>query len=327
MTEDGDEGQSLTKIERDLVLQYLVDDNVPLTITLEDKPEKQDVTLVDKKTSAEDKMRLPASAVFPVAIPSEQTDVLKEGIILLKNPARTVLPFLGKKVRVQFYFNRLGLYFITEMKEFSKGLAIVIPSAIKRIKEVKSSSDYSFSAKISYEVTDATVSIDCLPRDGYSLFTTPKWSDIDETRQKEAKDLLEKFVNEIKTSRTAPVGNGIQLIPIVRYLTAPRVPVVESIQGRVKPFGIIFADEKRIVLAQDEGCNNLDASLHYNLSLYFSLPNNKLMKRTVNLECIPENVYEYENSKCVSLKYGELKAEDSRFLYERVTGVKFDLHS
>ena len=28
----------LTKIERELVLQYLRDDNVPLTVTLEEKP-------------------------------------------------------------------------------------------------------------------------------------------------------------------------------------------------------------------------------------------------------------------------------------------------
>ena len=37
------ENKELTKIERELVLQYLMDDNVPLTVTLEKKPEQNDV--------------------------------------------------------------------------------------------------------------------------------------------------------------------------------------------------------------------------------------------------------------------------------------------
>ena len=91
------ENKELTKIERELVLQYLMDDNVPLTVTLEKKPEQNDVEMVDEKIPVPEKEnRIPASAVFPVAIPSEQIKVLNQGIILLKNPARTVLPFLGK---------------------------------------------------------------------------------------------------------------------------------------------------------------------------------------------------------------------------------------
>lgn len=326
MTEEVDAGQPLTKIERDLVLQYLVDNKVPLTITPEDKPEMQNATLIGETLpSAGNGARLSASEIFPVAIPSGQTDVLKEGIIILRNAARTVLPFVGKRVRVQFYFNHLGLYFVTEMRKFSKGLALVIPATIKRIRNFTSESDFSFYAKISYEITGATVSIDCIPRAGYNLFSTPVWEDIEKAKQKEAKNLFEKFISGIKKSNATPAGNGMQLISIVRYLTETRGSVVESIQGRVKPFGIIFADEKRIVLTQEEGCDNLDSSLRYNLSLCFSLANTKLLRRIIKLECVPENIYEYDTSKCISLKYLSLKAEDRRFLYERITGERFDL--
>ena len=36
------EEKELTRIERELVLQYLRDDNVPLTVTLEEKPEQSE---------------------------------------------------------------------------------------------------------------------------------------------------------------------------------------------------------------------------------------------------------------------------------------------
>ena len=63
------EETELTQIERELVLQYLRDDNVPLTVTLEDKPEMSDADIVDDKTiGTSDESRVPASAIFPVAV-------------------------------------------------------------------------------------------------------------------------------------------------------------------------------------------------------------------------------------------------------------------
>ncbi|MGN0728310.1 hypothetical protein [Treponema sp.] len=318
------ENKELTKIERELVLQYLIDDNVPLTVTLEQKPEKSDVEMVGEKIPEPEKeKRVPASAVFPVAIPSEQIKVLNQGVILLKNPARTVLPFLGKRVKVQFYFNHLGLYFITEMKECSQGLAIVIPQCIRRIPEIASKTDYDFSGKISYKAANCVVSFDCLPENGYRIFSAPKWSDLPEDCQREAKMLLEKFVQEVKEGRTGSIGNGVQLLSIVRYLTDKPDSVQEPVEGRVKPFYIIFADDKRIVLAGEEGSEMLDPEQTYNLSLYFSLAGNKLLKRTIQTKCSIENIYEPEirsGRKCVSLRYENLKEEDVRFLYERITG-------
>src|SRR5574344_1468256 len=141
------EEKELTGIERELVLQYLRDDNVPLTVTLEEKPEQTETEVTGDKTRLPEKNeRVPASAVFPVAIKSQQMTVLNQGIILLKNDVRTVQPFLGKTVRVQFYFNRLGLYFITTMKNCSQGLALVVPSSIKRIIDVPVTNEYDLSA-------------------------------------------------------------------------------------------------------------------------------------------------------------------------------------
>lgn len=323
------EEKELTRIERELVLQYLRDDNVPLTVTLEEKPEQAEASLVDSKTDVPGKeKRVPASAVFPVAIPSSQIDVLKQGIILLKNPARTVQPFLGKQVRVQFYFNHLGLYFITEMKEFSQGLAIVVPSSIKRIPDVVTSSEYDFSGTVSFKTEKSTVSIDCIPLNNYQIFVSPKWADIPEASQHEAKALLEKFVADAKSGEGAPIGNGLHLLAIARYLTEKNIFTAESVEGRTMPFNIIFVDDKRVVLAGGKGTEKLVCGAEYNLNLVFVLAENRLLKRNVNIECHVDCIYENENSpglKCISLKYEKLKEEDYRFLYERITGKKYGI--
>lgn len=319
--------KELTRIERELVLQYLRDDNVPLTVTLEEKPQQQDTSLVDSKTDFPEKdKRVPASAIFPVAISSSQIDVLKQGIILLKNPARTVQPFLGKQVRVQFYFNRLGLYFITEMKECSQGLAIVVPSSIKRIPDASSVKEYDFTGTVSFKTGKSTVSIDCIPLNSYEVFAAPKWADILESNQQEAKDLLEKFVASAKAGEGAPIGNGLHLLAVARYLTEKNIAEPVAVEGRAMPFNIIFVDDKRVILAGGKGTENLAEGTDYNLNFVFVLAKNRLLKRTVSIECSVDCIYTNENQvdlKCISLKYDQLKKEDYRFLYERITGKKY----
>ena len=321
------EEKELTRIERELVLQYLRDDNVPLTVTLEEKPEKAETSMVDSRTDVPGKeKRVPVSAIFPVAISSGQIDVLKQGIILLKNPARTVQPFLGKQVRVQFYFNHLGLYFVTEMKEFSQGLAIVVPSSIKRIPDAVSKSDFDFSGTVSYVTENSTVNLDCIPLAGYRIFTPSKWNEIPESNQHEAKSLLERYVSEVKSGEASPIGNGLHLLSIVKYLTEKNVIQVESVEGRAMPFNVIYADDKRVVLAGGKGTENLVEGTSYNLNLVFVLAENRLLKRNVSIVCSVENIYRNENSpdlKCISLRYDGLKEEDYRFLYERITGKKY----
>lgn len=323
------EETELTQIERELVLQYLRDDNVPLTVTLENKPEMSDADIVDDKTiGTSDESRVPASAIFPVAIPSRQIEVLNQGIILLKNASRTVNPFAGRMVRVQFYFHHLGLYFVTEMKECSQGLAIVVPRVIKRIPDVVSRINYDFTGELSYEVSNSRVAIDCLPLSGYRIFSAPKWDEIDISCQKEAKALIEQFVQNVKTGQSAPVGNGLHLISCARFLTEKRMVVQESVEGRIKPFNMIYMDDKRLVLACLEGTEALDSSMNYTLSLTFTLSENRLLKRKLEIECSVENCFENERMpqiRCYSLKFDQIKEEDLRFLYERLTGKMFDI--
>ncbi|MFA6936634.1 MAG: hypothetical protein WCQ67_00215 [Treponema sp.] len=325
------EEKELTGIERELVLQYLRDDNVPVTVTLEDKPKPVETEVKDEKVNVTlEKDRVPLSEVFPVAIKAQQMTVLDQGIILLKNDKRTVDKFLGKNVRVQFYFNRVGLYFITTMKECSAGLALVVPSSIKRIVDVAKKNEYSLEAELSFVSEDKSViKLNCVPSEMYKLFVTPKWGDIDLSKQKDAKFYLEKFVDESKKGQGASIGNGVHLFPVCKYLTDDSIiddsPV--AVVGLYKPLDILYVDDKKIVLGSREEKELLQLEADYKLNLNFTLEANHNFKRRVNISCSVENEYSANgdnNARCFVCKYTDIKEEDTRFLYERFYGKKLD---
>ena len=316
--------KELTGIERELVLRYLRDDNVPLTITLQEKLEAR---VEDEKVNPGDEERLPPSALFPVAIPSEQRTVLDEGIILLKKGIRPIEPFLGKNVRVQFYFNHLGLYFTTVMKEYSKGLAIVVPSKIFRISENAEKTRYNFSGHISYKSEDGKdIDVTCLPLPGYPLLTIPKWGDLEYEKQHEAKNLLEEIVNRSRRGEGASIGNGIFLLSVVRYLTEDKNSFSEAIEGRAKPFEIIYMDDRRFVISSRDKKLMLVKDGIYSSFWKFDLAGNSLVKRNVSASFHVDDQYENPGKECFcwNCSFLDLKAEDKRFIYEKMYGKKLD---
>src|SRR5574344_1760540 len=324
------EEKELTGIERELVLQYLRDDNVPLTVTLEEKPLQTETEVTDDKARVPDsKERVPASAVFPVAIRSQQMTVLNQGIILLKNDVTTVQQVLGKTVRVQFYFNHLGLYFITTMKECSQGLAIVVPSSIKRVVDNPFKQEYELTATISFVSNDkSVVKIECVPSPRYQLFVQPKWGDIELEKQHEAKSYLERIVAQSRSGQSGSIGSGLHLFPVCRFLTDDSVEQTPAaVEGRCLPLTILFVDDKRIVLGSREKKEPLALEADYNIQLVFSLEANKLLKRTVSVTCSVESEYTADGdntARCFVCKFNAVKEEDVRFLYERAYGKKLD---
>lgn len=307
------ENRDLTGIERQLVLQYLIDGNVPVTVTPVDKKTEQDA----------DKIKPLLSALFPVALKPGQMTVLEKGIIMLKNPPQSVTGFSGRQVRVEFYFNRIGLYFITEMKSVKSGLALVIPSVIHRITDTEIKHDYDFSASIYYSCSNkAEVNIDCVPGENYDLFTRPVWSSIPLADQKKAKAYLEQFVAEAKKEKNA--GNGLQLIPVCRYLVEES-SAVEAVQGRVKPFSILYVDHERIVFGSTNETFPLSQGAEYALRMSFMLRQGPVVKRDVFATCAAAELYRSGDGKriCADCVYTSLKEEDKRFMYEKATKKLF----
>ncbi|MBQ9495707.1 MAG: hypothetical protein IJR50_08750 [Treponema sp.] len=308
------ETKDLTGIERQLVLQYLIDGNVPVTVTPIEK---------NHAVSEDEKIKPVSSAVFPVALKAEQITVSDKGIILLKNPPQSVLGFAGKYVRVEFYFNSVGLFFTTEMRSSKYGLALVIPEAIRRIQDVEAKQEYDFFASVFYSCSNkAVVNFDCVPCNGYELFARPVWSAIRFEEQQEAKKYLEQFVAEAKKEKNA--GNGLQLISICRYLTE-KTTKIEQLEGRVKPLAILYVDHERIVLGSDNIHFPFAAGTEYALKMSFSLKTGPVVSREVIATCALAKIYRSNDGTraCADCVYTSMQEEDRRFIYEKATKQLF----
>lgn len=297
----------LTGIERQLVLEYLMDGNVPVTVT------------PAESHAADNSTGEPVSAgrIFPVALRAEQLTVLDQGIILLKDAPESVRNFDGQQVRVQFYFNKLGLYFVTTMRRTRTGLALVIPAVIKRVQDEKTTAQSGISAVLYYETGaphTGVVNITCGFDDSYPLFTEPRWSDVDEREQKAAKTYLEQAV---AASRPAG-GNGLFLIPVCRYLAHEHdAATVRTNADRAEPPTLLYLNHERIVFGCHSGGYRLLTGSEYALKLEIPLPT-PVRVRTVYITCRAETVQESDDKRrsCVICRHTSIKEEDVRFLYD-----------
>ena len=248
--------EKLTGIERELVLQYLIDGNVPVT-----------VTPVESENDADTIHSVP-SQIFPVVIKGENVKVSKSGEISLKNLPESAVSFKSKNVKVEFYFNRVGVFFESKISETSEGYTIELPKEISRIQDVEEEHLYDFSSVIYFDFNNKKdLNIKCVPAKIVELFERPVWKSIPLENQKKAKDLLEKFVEEAKVQKNA--GNGLLLIPVCNYLTFENTQF-ESIENRQKPVEILYVDHERIVVGFDQN-EDFVQNEEFGIKLIFSL--------------------------------------------------------
>ena len=301
----------LSGIERELVLQYLMDGNVPVTLT----------PVNEEKASDDAQIIHPlASQIFPVALKPEHIKVQKNGKIHLENPPHSVMGFAGKTVRVEFYFNRVGLSFSSIVDKDKKGLYILVPETLNRIKDVEEKTDYDFSAVLFFECNNKKdINTNCIPWEHEDLFTRPAWKSIPLENQKAAKEYLEKFVEAAKAKKNA--GNGIQLIPVCNYLTYETEQKMKAIENRVMPLNILYVDHERIVLGTENKNDNYEIGHEYGLKLCFSIKNSPILSRDIFVTCAVNNIYESNDKsrRCIDFVYTTLQEEDLRYLYEKAT--------
>lgn len=305
------ENENLTGIERELVLQYLIDGNIPVTLTPIDE------------NAETDKIHSVTSQIFPVALKPEHIKVQTNGKILLENPPQSVIGFAGKTVKVEFYFNRVGLFFISKVEQEKNDLVIFVPESLSRIKDIPDNTDYDFSAIIYYECNNKKdINTKCIPWQNQELFTRPVWKSIPLENQKKAKEYLEKFVELAKLERNA--GNGIQLIPICNYLTFKDEEKMEALQNRKKPLSILYVDHERIVFGSDNEGEKYIEGNEYGLKLSFSIKNSPVLSRDVFVTFIINKIYRVDDKKqCIDCVYTTIQEEDLRYLYEKTTKLLF----
>ena len=309
------EQKSLTGIERTLVVQYLTDGNVPVTLTP-----------VDESLNSDEIIHSLTSQIFPLAIKGDQVKISHKGEIVLANPPQAAKRFANRTVRVEFYFNRVGLYFISKVQESDEdeSLILTIPPVIERIIDTVEEKDYDFSALIYFECkTKKELNIRCVPDEQIELFVRPAWKIIPLENQQSAKSLLETFVEEAKVEKNA--GNGIQLVPVCKYLTEPKPERVEAMQDRAEDISILFVDHERLVLGMTSKACTFFKNEEYGIKLIFSIKKGPILTRDIYVTGIVNKIYRSTDGllSCVDFKYTTMQEEDMRFLYEKATSSLF----
>ncbi|MBB5225608.1 hypothetical protein DYE50_06910 [Treponema ruminis] len=269
------EKSELTGIERQLVLEYLMDGNAPVTLTL------------IKEESSAPSDSAPISAIFPVALRAEQLKVLNQGIILLKNVPESASVFLGQTVKVQFYFNKLALYFVTKVQRVSAGFALVIPSVISKVPDKKSQEKSGFAVVLFYKngsKSGQKIDIHCDFDERFPLFV-----------RSDFKKIVDRYLSEKKSEQ------------------------VESIADRIHAPKVIYLDSRRIVFAAKKTDMSLTQGCEYALLLRFPIAG-PIKERKVYLTCIVDEMFEnYEcNRLCACAKFSSIREEDERFLSDKI---------
>lgn len=261
----------LTGVERQLVLDYLKNGTVDLTLTLEQPPSPSDS---DARSS------------FPQVIRAEQVQVLEQGIILLKNPSEYVSSFDGKSVKVQFYFNKLALHFVTKVQRSSAGLVLVVPQTISKSEDSTSRKHGGISVTVFYKVESnkgQEINITCDSDERFPLFARSDYKQRIET-----------------------------------YFSEPASQQNESIANRIHAPLVIYADSERIVFAAKKTDMPLSLGAEYAVLVRFPIAG-PIKERKVYLTCLVENIFEnYECDRlCACAVFSSVREEDRRFLEDK----------
>ncbi len=296
----------LTAMERSVVLQNVKSQDAQLTVGLENK----NYTSVGVQ-----------KAVFPVGIPDDRFQVWGNGIFTFDYGMRAIEEFVGKKVRVQFYYNHLGLYFVSYLTKTPQGYAVVVPPDVKRIPEPELISSCDFCAKVSYKSAGKEdVEINCRQDRNFNIFSKPEWGTIEPSLQSTIQKHYERFVYELNPDDSEDIS---YLIPVCRYLARPIDK--ERVEGTAKPFDILYMDPKKIILGcESEKVSGLKLDAKYNFAISFAISTSEWIKRTVKTKIIASSVLAGDDfRRCFVCEFDDMKMEDMRYICEKFEVKKF----
>ena len=240
----------------------------------------------------------------------------------LMTDENSTVDFLGKEVLVQFYYNRLGLCFKSPLSKSLQEPCITLPEQFDRL--VDKSAQAAGSAQIRLWYNDAkksSVSMDCEPLESYTLFQKPEWNSIPQEQRVLAKKYLVEFVSESNSGAAPSIGSGLHLIPVCRYLCGGEAEGLEAVEGRAKPFSILYIDSRRVVLAKSHDSQSLELESTYRADIKIPLGTNSRFSRSIKAECTAENLYRSKTGlECYILRFTLLQKEDRRFLDSLICG-------
>ncbi len=271
----------LTGVEKNLVLKYLIDKKICVTIV---------------------------PGFFVVSL---DVDDVKDGVLYLTKCPFNFLELENQKVKVFFYYEKLGLSFESVLKNINGRYGLVSPSCIGILEDEKNFVASAFHARL----TD--VGVNCSFLSGYKLFEKPSFDDIEKKYFDESKELIEYIV---KTSRQCgkSIGNGLCVIPVAKYLLET-VDGFSTIKDRAFPPAIIYIDSKLMVFASLKRNLFFKTECDYNIEMGFNIEKSPVKERIVKAIVSAEQIYESADRErvCVISSFKELKNEDVRFIMDQ----------
>ena len=289
--------EKVSKVARDILIEKLPSAGVPLTISLE---------------HGESDLK------FPIALPSDKIR-FDRGFFIVDGDFPGLEGFLGKNVCAQFYLNGLGYSFSAVLKKTSRFYAFVLPDDISYLKDESPSDRGLVQASLSYRAKNTNVVINVRCAENYSIFSSPKWSDVPEVYREKAQKLLASFVEDSRSGMGGKIGNGLHLITVARYLCDDFFEDSGAARGKILPLDLIFIDDKRLVLGDKNNSYNLALEDDYDMCAEFSIP--PCIRRKIRFTCTVEDRYPgAKNSSCYTCRISSLKEEDARFLNEGIYG-------
>ncbi len=304
-------GKPLTGIERELVLDYLSKNNLPLSFSIFNESELKGRQF---------------GGFFPVVVKAENVKMIKNDVILIKNPSVSILRFVGKNVKVQFYYNRVGLFFITTLESSSLGLEVFVPPEINHVEEELNSPKKGFSLVIlgdskskNAAAKNVSLGIECPGERNYSIFKTPSLADIDEKIKMDVNAYHQKLISIVKAcGRFHSIGDRTFLISVARYFSEKSdSQKITTVQDRFIPPSVIYLDHRRIVFVCKKKYLFFSAGAVFSIIMNFPIKG-PLKERKVFAELRIEDVFISDNNeKCaINAVFTSLKQEDERFISE-----------
>ncbi|MCR5764267.1 MAG: hypothetical protein K6G00_12880 [Treponema sp.] len=284
----------LNTIERSIVLDYMKENAIPITVTVHEKDSAQ---------------------VFPIVINASDVYVAGEETLRMSNTVKNLTPFVGKSVKVSFYYNHVGLYFINRLVENPYGYFIDVPKQLLRVPSRKNVKKTSMKAVISYKARgNKNISLEAFPKREYVLFAAPKWNSVEAALQSTAQELFERFAYRMEIHENDDISF---LISVSRYLCQRLLTV--AVEGTAEPLDIIYIDSSKVVFGCMNQIDSLKVGNEYLLSLQFPIGESPILKRTVHVEMTVAETYANAEGdiQCFLCQFNGMKREDLRFLQEK----------
>lgn len=308
-------GQKFSGLESDFIRKYLSEEKREIEISefYENSPEnfEKSATPVKFLTDFQKQKECAEDRLLKLLDCKEENDV-----------RLSLAPLFGKKVLVSFYFNSLGLCFVSEIVMRGSSVFIVLPENFYSV-EAKKRIAGKFSAVLFYDCGalgknsgEKYIPISCDFDERFSLFERPGFCSSDEAINSRIKNWIAKLFSE-DGKDSSFFGNGLFLISAGKYLFQEKKSSVESVKCRKKSPAIIYLDDERILFAAEKEDMVLTDGKSYRLSFSFPLPP-PLKKRVIDLTCFVRDIFSNsEGTRLCALSFiSEIKEEDRRFLGE-----------